>query len=673
VGQTVTTSGKVHNVQAIKPTDLATAAGYVLTGILSENDLGTTYLGTNAEGRQVAVWVVRAHLFADAEAAQGFVRRMRRTTKVAGACTARVLAVGTENDHAYVVSRYVEGPTLDEAVRQGGPQSGAALTRLAASTATALAAIHRAWITHGDFKPANVILAAEGPLVAGYGIAGALGTTTEGMFGTPAYLSPEQISHSHAGSAADIFAWASTMVFAATGRPPFHGETWDETLRQVALGAPDLGSLDDQLRNVVAGCLAKDPAERPTAEQLLRTLPRPSLLQQQPLPAPPFPPAQRSLHGQPSPPQPPPAGTPSPPPAGAMPAQPQTAAQPQTSAQPQISAQPQTGAQPQTSPPAQPEAGLAARHPADAPGQTPGPPPQSPAPPALLSAAPVASSAAPVDPPSVPLVSFTAPLTPVQVPPRERAHSGGGKGFGVMVSEAWERGKMWVPVAAIAMVAIVTAVVLVLTASPGQSHAPAAETRTQPGTNPAQQATGSRASGHASASPQKSPVQAPTPTAATSASSTPKPKRKPVPAGTPQPAGPDLAVNGSFDTGQLAPWMDTGNSVVTNLQAKTGSYSAAMHSTGTGAGVAQDLTGLTPGTTYQLTGWVMSGEIAGNVFLGVRDYNEAMSTSRASASTSWTFESMTFTPMTDTAQIWCSRLAGGYGYCDNVSVRAMQK
>jgi hypothetical protein len=119
--------------------------------------------------------------------------------------------------------------------------------------------------------------------------------------------------------------------------------------------------------------------------------------------------------------------------------------------------------------------------------------------------------------------------------------------------------------------------------------------------------------------------------------------------------------------------MDTANSVVTDLQAEGGSYSAAMHSTGTGAGVAQDLTGLIPGTTYQLTGWVMSGQIVGDVYLGVRNYNEALTTSQASASTSWTFESMTFTPVTDTAQIWCWRLAGGYGYCDNISVRAMQK
>jgi eukaryotic-like serine/threonine-protein kinase len=623
-------------VQAIKPTDLATAAGYVLTGILSENDLGTTYVGTDAHGHQVAVWVLRDDLFPDAQAREGFVRHMRLATNVMGSCTTRVLAVGTENDRAYVVSQYVEGPTLDEAVRQGGPQSGAALSRLAVSTATALTAIHRVWISHGDLKPANVILGPDGPLVAGYGVADALEPTAEGMFGTPAYLSPEQISRDPAGSAADIFAWASTMVFAATGRPPFHGETWDETLRQVARGAPDLGSIDDPFRQLVASCLEKDPAERPTADQLLQALPRTPLPKQRPLPAPPFPPKQRPLPASSLPSQ-------QPPPGPSLPSQ-----------------------QPPPGPPLRPQlplhgllvpplaAAVAAQPPVSTPAQTSGPPHPPPAPPAL--------------PPA-------APLAPSDVPPRAPTHhGGGGKNLGAWFSEAWDRSKMWVPVGIVALVAAVTAVALVLTASPGHSHAPAAETGTQRGTNPVQQATGSTPSGQqASAQPHKSASQAPTPDVSTSPSSKPTPKRKPAPAGTPEPTGPSLAGNGSFEAGQLAPWMDTANSVVTDLQADNGTHSAAMHSTGTGAGVAQDLTGLTPGTTYQLTGWVMSSVIVGDVYLGVRDYNEAMTTSQATASTSWTFESMTFTPVSDTAQIWCWRLAAGYGYCDNISVRAMRK
>jgi hypothetical protein len=113
--------------------------------------------------------------------------------------------------------------------------------------------------------------------------------------------------------------------------------------------------------------------------------------------------------------------------------------------------------------------------------------------------------------------------------------------------------------------------------------------------------------------------------------------------------------------------------VVTDLEAENGVYSAAMLSSGAGAGVAQDLTGLTPGTTYQLTGWVMSGEMVGTVYLGVKNYNEAASISQTTTSASWTFESMTFTPVGDSAEIWCWRLAAGYGYCDNISVRAMRK
>ncbi|HEY6797156.1 MAG TPA: serine/threonine-protein kinase, partial [Kineosporiaceae bacterium] len=245
---------------------------YRLIGRLGEGGQGVVYLATAPSGARVVVKLLRMEGLADPAARSRLAREVNAARTVARFCTAQVIEARLEGEQPFIVSEYVEGPTLAEHVRTRGPLSGSALDRLAIGTATALAAIHQARIVHRDFKPGNVILGPDGARVIDFGIAHDLvgdATATAPLLGTPAFTAPEQINASAVGPAADMFAWASTMAFAATGYSPFHGATPVAQLHQVLTVDPDLSGVPQPLGAVLARCLAKNPAHRPTAEQVL--------------------------------------------------------------------------------------------------------------------------------------------------------------------------------------------------------------------------------------------------------------------------------------------------------------------------------------------------------------------------------------------------------------------
>ncbi|WP_214107659.1 WD40 repeat domain-containing serine/threonine protein kinase [Acrocarpospora catenulata] len=245
---------------------------YTVIRRLGAGGQGVVYLAESESGRQVAVKVL--HAVADEGSVTRFLREAEVLPDVASFCTAQVLESGTADGVPYIVSEYVAGPTLLEAVRERGPLRGAELRRLAAGTVTALAAIHQAGVVHRDFKPANVLLSRDGPRVIDFGIARVVNAeaTSEGPLGTPAYMAPEQLRETPPGPAADMFAWGSTMVFAASGYPAFGADAVPAVLNRILRGEPDLGDLDGDLRELVAACLNKDPAARPRAGDVLLRL-----------------------------------------------------------------------------------------------------------------------------------------------------------------------------------------------------------------------------------------------------------------------------------------------------------------------------------------------------------------------------------------------------------------
>lgn len=243
---------------------------YRVLHLLGRGGQGAVYLATAPNGNRVAVKVL--HDLVDETARARFAREVDSARRVATFSTARLLDVNITGQHAYIVSEYVEGPSLEQLVKKHGPRDQDSLVRLALSTAGALAAIHKAGVVHRDFKPSNVLIGSDGPRVIDFGIARALDqvTVTQGkMVGTPPYMSPEQLTGEAVGPASDVFSWAVTMVFAATGRPAFGEDTVPAVFNRVLTVHPDLSPLPPGLRGVIGSCLNKKPEERPSASDVM--------------------------------------------------------------------------------------------------------------------------------------------------------------------------------------------------------------------------------------------------------------------------------------------------------------------------------------------------------------------------------------------------------------------
>src|SRR3954471_12657902 len=256
------------------PGDPDRIAGYRLEGRLGHGGQGAVFLGRDPAGRTVAVKLLPPELPGDPAARRRFVRELAAARRVARFCTAQVLDADTDGDRPYIVSEFVDGPSLQEVVAGAGPRRDAELERLAIGTATALTAIHEGGLGHCAFKPSNVLIAADGPRVIDFGISRALdaGGTGSQVIGTPSYMAPEQFTGGAVRAPVDVFAWGATMAFAVNAASPFAAESGPATMYRVLQVHPDLGGLDGRLRVLVERCLAKDPAERPAARELLLAL-----------------------------------------------------------------------------------------------------------------------------------------------------------------------------------------------------------------------------------------------------------------------------------------------------------------------------------------------------------------------------------------------------------------
>ncbi|WP_237103104.1 glycoside hydrolase family 6 protein [Nonomuraea sp. MG754425] len=248
---------------------------YTLLGRLGEGGMGVVYLARDPSGARVAVKLIHARMDAHPGFRRRFAREVSAAGRVARFCTAPVLDADVEGEVAYLVTEYVEGPSLKEFVATSGPLRGSALDGLAASMAMALRAIHGAGVVHRDLKPSNVLLSPVGPKVIDFGIAWlADSEVSSTVLGTPAYMSPEQVSGAEAGPASDVFSWGCTVAFAASGVPPFGTGSVPTLLLRIVNDPPDLGDLPAPQEPGAARQAELWKTDRPRDAELMRRLAR---------------------------------------------------------------------------------------------------------------------------------------------------------------------------------------------------------------------------------------------------------------------------------------------------------------------------------------------------------------------------------------------------------------
>lgn len=234
--------------------------------------MGVVYLARSTGGALAAVKVIRAEHATDPGFRARFRREAEAARRVTGPWVVPVTGADAEAREPWLATGFVPGPSLAEVVAAEGPLPVTTVRVLGARLGGALVAVHEAGLVHRDVKPGNILLALDGPRLIDFGIArhedATILTAIDAVIGTPGYLAPEQASAGPLGPACDIFSLGCVLVYAATGRRPFGDDGAAAVLFRTVHEPPDLRVLPPELFPLVEACLAKDPADRPTARQV---------------------------------------------------------------------------------------------------------------------------------------------------------------------------------------------------------------------------------------------------------------------------------------------------------------------------------------------------------------------------------------------------------------------
>jgi hypothetical protein len=226
------------------PGDPPLIGGYRVLARIGEGRTGRVHLGTTQSGRALAIKVVRERFAGDAAFRRRFKQEIAGAQRARGPYLAQVIDGHAEGGLPWVASEYVPGPTLEDAVAEAGPLPVPAVRTLVAAAAEALRSLHEADLVHGELRPSNVLLTADGPRLTDFG---SLEHPT-----TPA---------------GEVYALGLVALYAATGHGafprPFHHDP------------PDFTGCPDELRGLIERCVAAEPGDRPEPGAIVAELEEP--------------------------------------------------------------------------------------------------------------------------------------------------------------------------------------------------------------------------------------------------------------------------------------------------------------------------------------------------------------------------------------------------------------
>jgi serine/threonine protein kinase len=245
---------------------------YRLLAPIGEGGMGVVHLAQGPDGKRVALKVLRPHIVGDTEARERLAREVSSLQRISSPRIAEILDADPDGPVPFVVTRYVPGLSLYHYVAEEGTIAGNDLLHFADALAEALQAVHSVGVLHRDIKPTNVLMEGRSPVLIDFGLARVAEdprlTQTGWLLGTPGYLAPEILYGDDATVASDVHAWAATVVFAATGRPPYGTGPSMAIMDRVRRGQHDLAAVPELLVGLLRECLSPEPLERPTVREL---------------------------------------------------------------------------------------------------------------------------------------------------------------------------------------------------------------------------------------------------------------------------------------------------------------------------------------------------------------------------------------------------------------------
>ena len=257
---------------AEEPSDALRVGPYRLLALIGEGGMGVVHLAQGPDGRRVALKVLRPHIVGDSEARERLAREVSSLRRITSPRIAEILDADPHGEVPYVVTRYVPGLSLYHHVAEEGPINGGDLLHFADCLAEALLAVHSVGVLHRDVKPTNVLMEGRSPVLIDFGLARVAEdprlTQTGWLLGTPGYLAPEILYGDDASPASDVHAWAATVAFGATGRPPYGKGPAMAIMDRVRRGEHDLSGVEEPMRRILRESLAPEPLDRPSVHEL---------------------------------------------------------------------------------------------------------------------------------------------------------------------------------------------------------------------------------------------------------------------------------------------------------------------------------------------------------------------------------------------------------------------